>query len=93
MEDRLHNYSSKDSLKRHFHRTYPEFDDHSVCTHPKCPNVVFKLKTNFLNHAALVHGIIMHERTWFEVSGINCMRGVEGDDVCSSENRSKSQSY
>ncbi|MCJ1249974.1 hypothetical protein MMC30_007200 [Trapelia coarctata] len=66
IEDRLHNYGSKDSLKRHFHRTHPKFDDHSVCPHPKCPNVVFEFNTNFLNHAALVHGIIMHKRTWLE---------------------------
>ena len=66
IENRLHNYGSKDSLKRHFHRTHPKFKNNSVCPHPRCLGVVLELKTDFLNHAALVHGIFMHERTWLE---------------------------
>ena len=66
IEDRLHNYGSKDSLKRHFHRTHRKFNDNSVCPHPQCPDVYLELKSDFLNHAALTHGIFMHERTWSE---------------------------
>ena len=66
IEDRLLNYGSKYSLKRHFRRKHSRFDKDSARPHPDCPNVVFEFKTDFMNHAARIHGIEMHERIWLE---------------------------
>ena len=69
-DEHLHNYGSKYSLKRHFHRRHPKFEVNSYCCHPRplleCGKVIFEVGTDFLNHAARVHGIVMHERTWLE---------------------------
>ena len=68
-DDLIHNYGSKDSLRRHFHRFHPNFEPNSTCLypHPECAKVIFELSTDFLNHAARKHGIFMHEQTWLKL--------------------------
>ena len=67
-QDRLHNYGSRDSLKRHFHRKYKAFECDLPCPHPdpQCATIFFASEAHFLNHAATIHGIFMDSRTWLK---------------------------
>ena len=66
LSKRLQNFDGKFSLTRHFHRFHERFEPHKPCPHPDpaCAKVVLPTKMLFLNHAAMVHGIDMSERTW-----------------------------
>ena len=64
----MHNYNSKDSLKRYFHRFYQTFEGNSVYHYTKYISVVLELKTGFFK---VYCSSSLHQTIWTNIIKTN----------------------